>query len=187
MGRATKDKRDLYYRRAKEEGWRARSAYKLIQIDETFGIFEGEQNCVGFFLLFLKFLTCRPRPFHRNFFLNGKKTLKESATPSTSAPPRAPGPRSCPAGCTCRRWPLGKRRGRRGGGGGGRRRREKEKTTKTAKTKTAKTAVTATPPTTKQTFRRCPASSRSTSSPWRRSRGSSRSRATSRVPRRPPR
>lgn len=41
MGRATKDKRDLYYRRAKEEGWRARSAYKLIQIDETFGIFEG--------------------------------------------------------------------------------------------------------------------------------------------------
>ena len=42
MGRATKDKRDLYYRRAKEEGWRARSAYKLIQIDETFGIFEGE-------------------------------------------------------------------------------------------------------------------------------------------------
>lgn len=41
MGRATKDKRDLYYRRAKEEGWRARSAYKLIQIDETFGIFDG--------------------------------------------------------------------------------------------------------------------------------------------------
>ena len=43
MGRATKDKRDLYYRRAKEEGWRARSAYKLIQIDETFGIFEGKK------------------------------------------------------------------------------------------------------------------------------------------------
>ena len=47
MGRATKDKRDLYYRRAKEEGWRARSAYKLIQIDETFGIFEG--LCFFFF------------------------------------------------------------------------------------------------------------------------------------------
>jgi len=44
MGRATKDKRDLYYRRAKEEGWRARSAYKLIQIDETFGIFEGTRE-----------------------------------------------------------------------------------------------------------------------------------------------
>ena len=44
MGRATKDKRDLYYRRAKEEGWRARSAYKLIQIDETFGNFEGTRE-----------------------------------------------------------------------------------------------------------------------------------------------
>ena len=49
MGRATKDKRDLYYRRAKEEGWRARSAYKLIQIDETFGIFEGDFLALFFF------------------------------------------------------------------------------------------------------------------------------------------
>ena len=55
MGRATKDKRDLYYRRAKEEGWRARSAYKLIQIDETFGIFEGTREfffCGGGVYLF---------------------------------------------------------------------------------------------------------------------------------------
>ena len=57
MGRATKDKRDLYYRRAKEEGWRARSAYKLIQIDETFGIFEGaieffRSSSFAFFLSF---------------------------------------------------------------------------------------------------------------------------------------
>lgn len=29
MGRASKDKRDIYYRKAKEEGWRARSAYKV--------------------------------------------------------------------------------------------------------------------------------------------------------------
>lgn len=68
MGRATKDKRDLYYRRAKEEGWRARSAYKLIQIDETFGIFEGTRE---FFFLgggassfFLSLLSPRPRPPH---------------------------------------------------------------------------------------------------------------------------
>lgn len=42
MGRASRDKRDIYYRRAKEEGWRARSAFKLLQLDKTFGLFEGE-------------------------------------------------------------------------------------------------------------------------------------------------
>ncbi len=34
MGSGSKDKRDVYYRRAKEEGWRARSAFKLLQVDE---------------------------------------------------------------------------------------------------------------------------------------------------------
>lgn len=29
------------YRKAKEEGWRARSAFKLLQIDDAFNIFEG--------------------------------------------------------------------------------------------------------------------------------------------------
>lgn len=33
---------DIYYRKAKEEGWRARSAFKLLQIDEEFNIFEGD-------------------------------------------------------------------------------------------------------------------------------------------------
>lgn len=41
MGKASKDKRDIYYRKAKEEGWRARSAFKLLQIDETMHIFKG--------------------------------------------------------------------------------------------------------------------------------------------------
>ena len=41
MGKASKDKRDIYYRKAKEEGWRARSAFKLLQIDDAFGIFQG--------------------------------------------------------------------------------------------------------------------------------------------------
>ncbi|VDK87333.1 unnamed protein product [Litomosoides sigmodontis] len=41
MGKTSKDKRDIYYRLAKEEGWRARSAFKLMQIDEEFNIFEG--------------------------------------------------------------------------------------------------------------------------------------------------
>lgn len=43
MGRSSKDKRDIYYRLAKEEGWRARSAYKLLHIDEEFDILSGQQ------------------------------------------------------------------------------------------------------------------------------------------------
>jgi tRNA (cytidine32/guanosine34-2'-O)-methyltransferase len=39
MGRLSKDKRDVFYRRAKESGYRARSAYKLLQIDAEFNIF----------------------------------------------------------------------------------------------------------------------------------------------------
>eukprot|EP00045_Choanoeca_perplexa_P010456 m.105730 g.105730 ORF g.105730 m.105730 type:complete len:306 (-) comp15289_c0_seq1:1983-2900(-) len=39
MGRGSKDKRDIYYRQAKEEGYRARSAFKLLQLDEEFNIF----------------------------------------------------------------------------------------------------------------------------------------------------
>lgn len=42
MGRSSKDKRDAYYRLAKEQNWRARSAFKLIQIDEQFDLFEHE-------------------------------------------------------------------------------------------------------------------------------------------------
>lgn len=41
MGKCSKDKRDIFYRLAKEEGWRARSAFKLMQIDDQFAIFEG--------------------------------------------------------------------------------------------------------------------------------------------------
>ncbi|XP_010262791.1 PREDICTED: putative tRNA (cytidine(32)/guanosine(34)-2'-O)-methyltransferase isoform X2 [Nelumbo nucifera] len=46
MGKASRDKRDIYYRKAKEEGWRARSAFKLLQIDEEFNIFEGVNRAV---------------------------------------------------------------------------------------------------------------------------------------------
>ncbi|KAI5096453.1 putative tRNA (cytidine(32)/guanosine(34)-2'-O)-methyltransferase [Silurus meridionalis] len=42
MGRSSKDKRDIYYRLAKEEGWRARSAFKLLQLDEEFNLFKGK-------------------------------------------------------------------------------------------------------------------------------------------------
>jgi len=46
MGRSSKDKRDVYYRLAKEEGWRARSAFKLMQINEEFNIFKGVSRVV---------------------------------------------------------------------------------------------------------------------------------------------
>lgn len=46
MGKSSKDKRDLYYRKAKEEGWRARSAFKLLQLDSQFHLFEGLHRVV---------------------------------------------------------------------------------------------------------------------------------------------
>ena len=46
MGAKSKDKRDIYYRKAKEEGWRARSAFKLLQVDEQFNIFAGVRRAV---------------------------------------------------------------------------------------------------------------------------------------------
>jgi tRNA (cytidine32/guanosine34-2'-O)-methyltransferase len=41
MGKLSKDRRDIYYRKAKEEGFRARSAYKLLHLDERFDLFSG--------------------------------------------------------------------------------------------------------------------------------------------------
>ncbi|KAJ2787188.1 tRNA (uridine-2'-O-)-methyltransferase trm7 [Coemansia interrupta] len=46
MGKSSKDKRDVYYRLAKEQGWRARSAFKLLQVDEEFDIFRGVTRAV---------------------------------------------------------------------------------------------------------------------------------------------
>uniref|UniRef100_A0A803Y8L5 Ribosomal RNA methyltransferase FtsJ domain-containing protein n=1 Tax=Meleagris gallopavo TaxID=9103 RepID=A0A803Y8L5_MELGA len=46
MGRSSKDKRDVYYRLAKEGGWRARSAFKLLQLQQRFDIFCGVRRAV---------------------------------------------------------------------------------------------------------------------------------------------
>ncbi|KAF7678765.1 putative tRNA (cytidine(32)/guanosine(34)-2'-O)-methyltransferase [Astathelohania contejeani] len=46
MGISSKDKRDIYYRLAKKMGYRARSAFKLIHIDESYNIFDGISNIV---------------------------------------------------------------------------------------------------------------------------------------------
>ena len=46
MGRFSKDKRDIYYRKAKEVGFRARSAFKLMQLNEEFNLFKGVTRAV---------------------------------------------------------------------------------------------------------------------------------------------
>jgi tRNA (cytidine32/guanosine34-2'-O)-methyltransferase len=46
MGKSSKDKRDIFYRLAKEQGWRARSAFKLIQIDDEFKVLDGVKRVV---------------------------------------------------------------------------------------------------------------------------------------------
>lgn len=39
MGKSTKDQRDHFYRQGKQEGYRARSAFKLLHLDEHYGLF----------------------------------------------------------------------------------------------------------------------------------------------------
>lgn len=46
MGRASKDKRDVYYRKAKALGYRARSAFKLEALDAEFDLLSGARNIV---------------------------------------------------------------------------------------------------------------------------------------------
>jgi tRNA (cytidine32/guanosine34-2'-O)-methyltransferase len=46
MGKTSKDKRDIYYRLAKEKGYRARSAFKLLHIDEEFNILHDVKRVV---------------------------------------------------------------------------------------------------------------------------------------------
>lgn len=46
MGKFSKDRRDIYYRRAKEYGFRARSAFKLLHLDEKFDLFNGVERAV---------------------------------------------------------------------------------------------------------------------------------------------
>tara|TARA_B100001057_G_scaffold499610_1_gene610959 strand:+ start:649 stop:1269 length:621 start_codon:yes stop_codon:yes gene_type:complete len=41
-----KQRRDIYVRQSKIDGYRARSAYKLIEIDEKFKIFKGNKNVI---------------------------------------------------------------------------------------------------------------------------------------------
>lgn len=47
MGRLSRDKRDVFYRLAKENGYRARSAFKLLQIDAHFDLFGCQTSVDG--------------------------------------------------------------------------------------------------------------------------------------------
>ena len=47
MGRLSRDKRDVFYRLAKEKGYRARSAFKLLQLDAEFDLFGRRSNPDG--------------------------------------------------------------------------------------------------------------------------------------------
>lgn len=51
MGKSSRDKRDIFYRLAKEQGWRARSAYKLLQIDDEFNILAKDRKLIAFWIL----------------------------------------------------------------------------------------------------------------------------------------
>jgi len=44
MGRLSRDKRDVFYRLAKEKGYRARSAFKLLQLDAEFDLFGRKES-----------------------------------------------------------------------------------------------------------------------------------------------
>lgn len=46
MGKTSKDKRDIYYRKAKEIGFRARSAFKLMQIDDEYDLFQNVERVI---------------------------------------------------------------------------------------------------------------------------------------------
>lgn len=46
MGRLSRDKRDIFYRLAKEKGYRARSAFKLLQLDTEFNLFNNVTRAV---------------------------------------------------------------------------------------------------------------------------------------------
>ena len=46
MGRLSRDKRDIFYRLAKEKGYRARSAFKLLQVDAEFDLFRSVTRAV---------------------------------------------------------------------------------------------------------------------------------------------
>lgn len=78
MGKTSKDKRDIYYRLAKEEGWRARSAFKLLQLDEEFGFLNGKDSLHTFSLIHHLFNALGAAETTDRPFLWGKPGVKKA-------------------------------------------------------------------------------------------------------------
>ncbi|KAL1869694.1 hypothetical protein VTK73DRAFT_3031 [Phialemonium thermophilum] len=96
MGKSSKDKRDAYYRLAKEQGWRARSAFKLLQLDEEFNLFENVTRVVdlcaapGSWSQVLSRVLIKGEKFGRSAWQDGEAKLRQQMlgifTSQTSSP-----------------------------------------------------------------------------------------------------
>ena len=90
MGKSSKDKRDAYYRLAKEQGWRARSAFKLLQLDEEFDLFEGVTRVVdlcaapGSWSQVLSRVLIKGERFGRAGFVDRQERLKKKVAEENS-------------------------------------------------------------------------------------------------------
>ncbi|XP_053993913.1 putative tRNA (cytidine(32)/guanosine(34)-2'-O)-methyltransferase [Hylaeus volcanicus] len=80
MGKTSKDKRDIYYRRAKEEGWRARSAFKLLQIDNECHILDGVNKAVD--------LCAAPGSWSQVLSRRLNENYKEASKMGNATPPK---------------------------------------------------------------------------------------------------
>ncbi|XP_065180655.1 putative tRNA (cytidine(32)/guanosine(34)-2'-O)-methyltransferase [Sycon ciliatum] len=90
MGRSSKDKRDIYYRLAKEEGWRARSAFKLLQLDEEFDLFSDVTRVVD--------LCAAPGSWSQ---VLSRKLYRKQAAAATAAQPPSSIPEEHDVAATC--------------------------------------------------------------------------------------
>lgn len=90
MGKSSKDKRDAYYRLAKEQGWRARSAFKLLQLDEEFNLFEGVTRVVdlcaapGSWSQVLSRVLIKGEKFGRSAWMDKHERLRTAITSAES-------------------------------------------------------------------------------------------------------
>jgi len=93
MGKSSKDKRDAYYRLAKEQGWRARSAFKLLQLDEEFDLFADVTRVVdlcaapGSWSQVLSRILIKGEKFGRNAWEDKQEMVRQQLMKATSFEP----------------------------------------------------------------------------------------------------
>ncbi|KAE8218956.1 hypothetical protein CF319_g7259 [Tilletia indica] len=87
MGASTKDKRDIYYRKGKAEGYRARSAYKLIHLDQLFAFLQPSSNTHSYATRFpSSSLPPRPSPHQQHVSEKKEEEGKRSIIDLCAAP-----------------------------------------------------------------------------------------------------